>query len=89
MGHISAWRHELIRLRKKGGHLLSFNNRMITGYMMSALGCGLFFIAGGMFGLILFLGQAAFAKFILEVANYMEHYGLVRKPKQPVGSEHS
>jgi len=89
MGHISAWKHEEKRLRKKGNYLLSYNNRMITGYLMSALWCGVFFIAGGIFGLILFLGQAAFAKFILEVVNYMEHYGLVRQSKQPVGPEHS
>ena len=39
--------------------------------------------------LILFLCQAAFAKFILEVVNYMEHYGLSRSEGQPVGPEHS
>ena len=89
MGHISAWKHELKRLRKKGNDLLSFKNRIITGYMMSALWVWVFFIAGGIFGLILFLGQAAFAKLILEVVNYMEHYGLSRKPEQPVGPEHS
>ena len=89
MGHIRAWKHELKRLRKKRAYLVSFNNRMITGYMMSALWGGIFLIAGGIFGLVLFLGQAAFAKFILEVVNYMEHYGLSRKAEQPVGPEHS
>ena len=48
-----------------------------------------FIPAVGIFGLILFLGQAAFAKFILEVVNYMEHYGLSRNPEHPVGPEHS
>ena len=89
MGHISAWKHELKRLRTKKYSPISIRNRMITGYMMSAFWCGIFFIAGGVFGLILFLGQAAFAKFILEVVNYMEHYGLSRKPGHPVGPEHS
>ena len=56
---------------------------------MSVLWCAVFYIAGGVFGLILFLCQAAFAKFILEVVNYMEHYGLSRKPGQPVSPEHS
>ena len=88
-GHISAWKHELKRLQKKGEHLLSFKNRIITGYIMSALWCCVFLIAGGIFGLILFLGQATFAKFILEVVNYMEHYGLSRKPEHPVAPEHS
>jgi len=89
MGHISAWKLELKRLRKKGNHFLSINNQMITGYMMSLSWCCIFFIAGNVFGLILFLGQAFFAKFILEVVNYMEHYGLSRNVKQPVGPEHS
>ena len=89
MGHISAWKHELKRLRKKEYSPVSMRNRMITGYMMSAFWCAVFYFSGGIFGLILFLGQAAFAKFILEVVNYMEHYGLSRKPEHPVGPEHS
>ena len=88
-GHISAWKHELKRLRKKGFNLFSFKNRMITGYTMSLLWCILFFNAGGGFGLALFLGQAIFAKFILEIVNYMEHYGLVRSTGQLIGPEHS
>jgi alkane 1-monooxygenase len=89
MGHISAWKHELKRLRKKGFSPFLFRNRMITGYIMSVLLSSVFYIAGGIFGLILFLCQATFAKFILEVVNYMEHYGLSRELEQPVGPEHS
>lgn len=89
MGHIHAWQHELKRLRKQRNYVLSIYNRMITGYMMSVLWGCIFILAGGVFGLILFLGQAAFAKFILEVVNYMEHYGLFRRPEHPVGPEHS
>ena len=88
-GHISAWKHELRRLRKKGFSLFSFRNRMITGYIMSLLWCILFCSAGGWFGLILFLSQALFAKFILEIVNYMEHYGLIRNTEKSVGPEHS
>ena len=88
-GHISAWKHELKRLRKKKYSPISLRNRMTTGYIMSALWCILFFSAGGWFGLVLFLGQAAFAKFVLEIVNYMEHYGLVRSSEQLIGPEHS
>ena len=88
-GHISAWKHELKRLRKKGFSIFSIRNRMVTGYIMSLFWCILFFIAGGWFGLSLFLGQALFAKFILEIVNYMEHYGLVRSTEKPIGPEHS
>jgi len=89
LGHISAWKHELRRLRKKEYSPISLRNRMITGYFMSAFWCVIFFIASGVFGLVLFLGQAVFAKFILEIVNYMEHYGLARKPDQRIGPEHS
>ena len=88
-GHISAWKHELKRLRKKRFSLFSFRNRMITGYIMSVFLCAIFFSAGGVLGLILFLGQAVFAKFILEIVNYMEHYGLTRRSAQRIGPEHS
>ena len=89
MGHISAWKLELKRLRKKEYSLISLRNRMITGYMMSGFWCVIFFIAGGVLGLGLFLGQAVFAKFILEIVNYMEHYGLTRKPEQRIAPKHS
>ena len=89
LGHISAWKHETKRLKRKGHSLYSLNNRMITGYLMSAFWCVLFYVLGSVLGLVLFLGQALVAKFILEVVNYMEHYGLTRKPGQAVGPEHS
>ena len=56
---------------------------------MSLVLCAIFYYAGGVFGIILFLWQATFAKFILEAVNYMEHYGLARKEEQPIGPEHS
>ena len=62
---------------------------MITGYSMSLLFFAIRYCAGGFFGLTLFLCQATFAKFILEIVNYMEHYGLSRNSGQPVGPEHS
>ncbi len=49
----------------------------------------LFYYAAGIFGVLMFLGQALFAKFILEVVNYMEHYGLKRKSGEAVGPQHS
>jgi len=67
LGHIGAWKHEIKRLRRKGHSLYSLNNRMITGYLMSAFWCLMFVLAGGILGLILFLGQAFVAKFILEI----------------------
>ena len=89
LGHLSAWSHEIIRLNKKDNAIFSLNNRMLTGYLMSAVWPIMFYSAAGVFGLLLFFSQAVFAKLILEIVNYMEHYGLTRKPGQQVGPEHS
>ena len=88
-GHINAWRLEYVRLKKKNKFLFSFHNQMLTGYAMSLCIAYIFYVAGGELGLMLFFAQALLAKFILEIVNYMEHYGLKRNPDQPVGPEHS
>ena len=89
MGHLSAWKIEIGLLKKKGRSIFSVYNRLLTGYLMCLCWAVLFYIAGGSFGLFLFLAQAGIAKFILEIVNYMEHYGLRRNPDEPVRPEHS
>jgi alkane 1-monooxygenase len=89
MGHLSAWRLELRWLRKNGQSNWFWDNRMTKGYLMSLVWVAMFFYAGGVKGLLFFLGQALFAKFILEVVNYMEHYGLWRRPDEPIRPHHS
>ena len=89
MGHISAWRLELGRLRKKGQSPWFLHNQMLTGYAMSLCWVGIFYAAAGSFGVMLFLGQALLARFLFETVNYMEHYGLSRRPDMPVMPEHS
>jgi len=44
---------------------------------------------GGQRGLAFFLLAALLAKALLEIVNYMEHYGLVRMPATPVQIRHS
>ncbi len=88
-GHRSAWNLEANRLRRRGHMVLSIRNRMIRGYFMSIAIAGVFFAAGGWKALALFLAQAAWAKAVLEIVNYMEHYGLVRAEGQPVLPRHS
>ena len=56
---------------------------------MSASWLALFVLAAGFKGFLVFLFQAIFAKFVLEIVNYMEHYGLTRNFKERVGPEHS
>ncbi len=74
----SAWSIEAARLRKKGLKVLGLRNRMIL-YALSEL--ALFMILLVFFGLnaavyIIVHGIIAFT--LLEIVNYMEHYGLLR-----------
>lgn len=89
MSHVSAWEIELARLRRRGFSPWSWRNQMVTGILMSVAWAGLFYWAAGWFGVGIFLAQALVAKFVLEVVNYMEHYGMVREPGKKVMPHHS
>ncbi|MCE9599818.1 MAG: alkane 1-monooxygenase [Spirochaetia bacterium] len=88
-GHKSAWNLESNRLIKRGYGVFSWRNRMLRGYAMSLSVAAGFAVLGGSIGLLVFLGQSAVSKSILEIVNYMEHYGLVRVPGQLVMPRHS
>lgn len=88
-GHISAWKLETARLKKKNQWLISPKNRMLTGYAMTAVLLAGFIVAGGWLGAVIFATTAFWGKCVLEIVNYMEHYGLVRVEGQPVMPRHS
>jgi len=87
--HISAWEIELARLQRRARSAWSWRNQMVTGILMSVVWAGLFYLAAGWLGVALFLGQAFVAKFVLEVVNYMEHYGMMREPGKRIMPHHS
>jgi alkane 1-monooxygenase len=89
MGHKSAWDIEAARLQRRGLSVWSWRNRMFSGYAMTLVWAGLFVLAGGALGLVLFIAQAVTAKFVLEVVNYMEHYGMTREPGSKIHPHHS
>ena len=89
MGHVSAWHLELKRLKNRGYSPWSWRNQMLTGYAMSLCWIALFAWAGGVPGLVLFFGVAIIAKSLLEIVNFMEHYGLSREEGEPVMPHHS
>ena len=85
----SAWEIEKKRLSRKKQSLLSHHNLVIRGWLMSVAYISLAsLLAGWQAALFLFLIGVT-GKCILEVVNYMEHYGLVRHPRQPVKPKHS
>jgi fatty acid desaturase len=90
MGNISALELEAERLRKTGHSVISIYNSVLRGYLMSAFIVALAFLAGGLETMLLFIVAGIFGKSLLEIVNYMEHYGMVRNPDTtPVQPRHS
>lgn len=76
----SAWRVEAGRLRQRGKPIWSRFNpfwRYLGGIAVCLAIAG---AIGGWFGIILFLIQAIVAIILTEFINYIQHYGLTRKP---------
>ena len=76
---LNAWKLEAQRLRRKGGKAFSWRNELIWWYSISALALVGFTLAFGWLGAVYFLGQSFFAFTLLEIVNYLEHYGLHRR----------
>lgn len=88
-GNISAWNIEKARLEKKDQGLFSIHNAVIRGHLMSVLLVALAWAIGGTAGALFFICCALWGKSLLEIVNYMEHYGMVRNPATPVQPRHS
>jgi alkane 1-monooxygenase len=74
----SAWNLEGKRIQRAGINTWSLKNRRLR-YAMDLVLVAIFFWAlAGPLGLAFFLGQSAMAVFLLEIINYVEHYGLTR-----------
>lgn len=88
-GNISAWNIEKTRLNRRNFTILSWHNTYLRGVMMSILMLlSAYLLAGGVAVLYVCL-VALWAKALLEIVNYMEHYGLVRQVNQAVAPRHS
>ncbi|HEX5311007.1 alkane 1-monooxygenase [Aquabacterium sp.] len=88
-GNISAWRIEQKRLARKGQGLFSWHNAVIRGHLMSVLLVGVAAAMGGWQAALFFTACGLWGKALLEIVNYMEHYGMVRNPATPVQPRHS
>ncbi|GBO83595.1 alkane 1-monooxygenase [Marinobacter salsuginis] len=91
---INAWKLEAERLQRKGHKTVSWHNELIWWYSLSALVLAAFTIAFGWLGAVFFLGQSFIAFTLLEIVNYLEHYGLHRRKLENgryerTGPEHS
>jgi hypothetical protein len=88
-GNVSAWNIETERLGKKRLGRYSWHNAVIRGHLMSLALVALAFAVGGWVGAAFFTACALWGKALLEIVNYMEHYGMVRNPETPVQPRHS
>lgn len=88
-GNISAWKIEAKRLKRKNVSIFSYQNAFIRGHLMSVCLVLLSYLLGGIPGMLFFITSGLFGKSLLEIVNYMEHYGMVRLPEEPVQPRHS
>ncbi|MCK2148629.1 alkane 1-monooxygenase [Marinobacter alexandrii] len=91
---LNAWKLEAQRLERKGEKAFSWRNELIWWYSISALVFVGFTVAFGWLGAAFFLVQSFIAFTLLEIVNYLEHYGLHRRKLdngryERTGPEHS
>lgn len=75
----SAWTIEKERLSNRGKPALHQDNQILQSYAMSALIVGALLLAFGWLALPFLLVHNVFAYWQLTSANYIQHYGLLRK----------
>jgi alkane 1-monooxygenase len=93
-GLTSAWRIETARVRRLGDQAWSLRDRRLRMPLVAALVYVAVGALWGSAGVVIFFAQGAVAVTLLEVINYLEHYGLTRREIRPgtferVGPEHS
>lgn len=87
--NVSAWRIEKKRLSRNKQPVVSLHNRFIRAWLMTLSVLLSFTVLTGWQSALYIALIGIMAKIILEIVNYMEHYGLVRHPKQVVKPKHS
>lgn len=85
----SAWNIEIKRLTRMKKPIVSPYNIFLRGYLMSLTILLTAFLLFSWQGLLMTFAIGLSAKVILEIVNYIEHYGLVRDIKSPVKPKHS
>ena len=79
MSFVSSWNIEKDYLRKKNINILSIKNRMIHYFILELTILLISFIIAGMHGIIFILVHSFVSILLLELVDYIQHYGLERK----------
>ncbi len=83
----SAWNLEKKRYARRGTHPFHIGNDVLNAWLMTAVLWGVLMAFLGIGILPYLLIQAVVGFSLLEVVNYMEHYGMLRKKVGPAGKE--
>jgi alkane 1-monooxygenase len=78
--YLSAWHIANNEQRKKGFRIISWQNEMIQFHFIQLAFIALIFLVFGWLITLYFLAAAMIGILLLETVNYIEHYGLQRKP---------
>ena len=84
-----TWDLEAERLQRMGQSPWNWRNKALRGWGMELLVVVFFIWAAGLYGLLGILGVTFVTHLALELANYIEHYGLVRVPTEPMQVRHA
>ena len=87
--YVEAIKIEGRRLQRNAQPIWSSHNRLLRGLAMTGALAVVAWLASGLPGLLLLLGSMLVSKFLFELVNYIQHYGLVRVPGKRVESRHS
>jgi alkane 1-monooxygenase len=83
----SAWRLERKRYARRGRHPYRIGNDVLNAWLMSAVLWGAMVAWLGVGILPYLLVQAVVGFSLLEIVNYMEHYGMLRRKRGGPGGE--
>jgi alkane 1-monooxygenase len=85
----SAWNVEKQRLNASGCSEFSLSNYLVASLFLMLVSLLAIYFWLGWLGVAVYMLQVFFANFLLEYTNYIEHYGLTRKPHERVTEHHS
>jgi len=87
--NVQVWELEKYRLDKMGLSPWTYENKALRGWGMELVVAGIFYSAAGWLGVLGFLGIGLAVNIGLEIANYIEHYGLIRVDDEPQQVRHA
>ena len=87
--HTHAWGIESRQLKRRKQNIISLRNRLLVGYMRTALIFCFIYTFFGPFSVLLYFLTGMGANYIFQMTNFIEHYGLVRIKGKPILHHHS